>query len=340
MKVALVHRRFTTNGGTERYLVGFARWLVAHGQEVTVLCNEVREDLRAEPGVRFVHLPMWRPARTLSLWVAAGRALRGHAFDAVMGFGRTPGHHLFRAGGGSHVDYLRRMHPVKRGLDPGEWIESALDRAAVRQARICIANSRLGAEGLARDYGARRVEVVYNGVDLVRFRPDPQARAAVRAELGAEGPVALFLGNGFRRKGLDLAIAALPPGWTLWVVGHDPPWPAPPAVRFLGGHRDVERFLLAADLMVLPTRYDPFANACLEAMACGVPVLTSPANGAAEILPEPWMVCRDVAELRAAWGRVTPELGARCRVVAEGFPTDQSYARAWELLREAACAAS
>lgn len=340
MKIALVHRRFTTNGGTERYLVGFARWLVARGEEVVVLCNEVREDLRAERGVRFVPLPMWRPAKAVSLWVSAGRALRRERYDAVMGFGRTPGHQLFRAGGGSHVDHLRRTHPVRRWLDPGEWAEVAMDRAAVRQARVCIANSRLGAEGLVRDYGARRVEVVYNGVDLRRFRPDPQARAAVRAELGAAGPVAIFLGNGFRRKGLDLAIAALPAGWTLWVVGHDPPWRAPDAVRFLGGQQEVERLLRAADVMVLPTRYDPFANACLEALASGVPALTTPANGAAEVLPEPWMVCRDVSELRAAWLRVTPELGHRCREVAEGFTLDRSYARAFELLLEAACAGS
>lgn len=335
MKVALVHRRFTTNGGTERYLVGFARWLVRHGHAVEVLCNEVRDDLRAEPGVRFVHLPMLRPLKHLSLWGSAARALRRGEWDAIMGFGRTPGHHLFRAGGGSHADYLRRMHPVRRWVDPSEWVETALDRAAVRQARICIANSRLGAEGLVRDYGARRVEVVYNGVDLERFRPDPQVRAATRAALGAEGPVALFLGNGFRRKGLDLAIAALPPGWTLWVVGHDPAWPAPLTVRFLGGARDVERYLQSADVMVLPTRYDPFANTCLEAMACGIPTLTSPANGAAEVVPEPWMVCRDVSELRAGFARLSPELGARCRAVAETFTLDRSYARAFELLVEA-----
>ena len=56
MKIALVHRRFTTNGGTERYIVGLTRWLVAAGHEPVVLCNEVRDDLRTEPGVRFVHM--------------------------------------------------------------------------------------------------------------------------------------------------------------------------------------------------------------------------------------------------------------------------------------------
>ncbi|MDP2311208.1 MAG: glycosyltransferase family 4 protein [Pseudomonadota bacterium] len=338
MKIALVHRRFTTHGGTERYLVGFARWLVAHGHDVHVLCNEVREDLRGEPGVHFEHLSMLRPAKLVSLWVSASRALRRASYDAVMGFGRTPGHQLFRAGGGSHVEALRRMHPLRRWISPADWVEMRMDRAAIRTARICIANSALGARGLVADYGAARVEVVYNGVDLARFRPDPQARAAVRSELGAQGPTALFLGTGFTRKGLDVAIDALPPGWTLWVAGKDRPWKAPACVRFLGPWRDPERLLQAADVMILPTRYDPFANACLEALASGIPTLTTPSNGAAEVLPHSWMVATDAAGFRA--GLLAAEAGGRdlrdaCRATAERFTTETSYARAFVLLQEA-----
>jgi UDP-glucose:(heptosyl)LPS alpha-1,3-glucosyltransferase len=55
-------------------------------------------------------------------------------------------------------------------------------------------------------------------------------------------------------------------------------------VRFEGQRTDVERCYAGADLFVLPTLYDPFANACLEAMACGLPVLTTAANGAAELI--------------------------------------------------------
>lgn len=335
MKIALVHRRFTTNGGTERYLVGLARFLVAEGHAVSVLCNEVREDLRTEPGVEFIHLPMWRPAKALSLAWSARRAVRNGSFDAVMGLGRHTGHQLYRAGGGSHLDYLRRGHPLRRWFSPSDWIDLALDRSAVRSARICIANSQLGARGLRDDYGARRVDVVYNGVDLNRFRPEPQVRADVRLELGDGGNVAVFVGNGFVRKGLDVAIAALPTDWTLWVVGGDAPVAAPPRVRFLGSQAQPERFLQAADVLLLPTRYDPFANVCLEAMACGIPALTTSSNGAAEVLPEPWMICDSAAAYSAALARLTPDLGPRCRLVAEGFPPERSYRRALALLLEA-----
>jgi UDP-glucose:(heptosyl)LPS alpha-1,3-glucosyltransferase len=56
------------------------------------------------------------------------------------------------------------------------------------------------------------------------------------------------------------------------------------AVRFEGHRTDVERCYAGADLFVLPTRYDPFANTCLEAMACGLPVVTTTANGVAELI--------------------------------------------------------
>jgi UDP-glucose:(heptosyl)LPS alpha-1,3-glucosyltransferase len=341
MKIALVHRRYTTNGGTERYLVGLARFLVREGHAVSVLANEVREDLRAEPGVRFVPLPMWRPMKLLSLWTSARRALAEESWDAIMGLGRTGGHHLYRAGGGSHLESLRRTARIRRWFSPGDWLEAALDRRAVLGARVVIANSELGARGLRADYGAPRVEIVYNGVDAERFKPDPRARSEVRQELGLDGAVALFLGNGFRRKGLDLAIAGTPPGWTLLVAGGDPPWRAPSHVRFLGPQRFPERLLQAADVMVLPTRYDPFANTCLEAMACGVPPITTSSNGAAEVLPEPWLCADTPRAIQAAMERLG-DPAERLRVSelgmdrARALTPERSYRRAFELLCEAA----
>lgn len=337
MKIALVHRRYTTNGGTERYLVGFSRWLVAQGHDVHVLCHDIRPDLASEPGIRFHPLPMIRPtriAKVLSLYHSVDRALQKIDFDRVLGFGRHPGHDLFRAGGGSHRAYLRRVHPYRRWIDPTDWVESWADRQAIRAAKIVVANSQLNATDLRQDYPGLRVEVVYNGVDLQRFSPDLNVRRALRAELGIDGPVALFLGTGFHRKGLDRAIAALPPGWKLWVVGEGRPLPGPSSVSYFGPQRDPERFLRGADVMLLPTRYDPFANSCLEAMACGLPVLTTPTNGASEVLPEPWMICDTRDQFHAALLRCTPELGQRCRSVAEGMSASHSFAGLFGLLQE------
>lgn len=318
--------------------MGFSRWLVQQGHEVHVLCHQIREDLRSEPGITFHPLWMLRPTRigkVLSLYRSVERALRSMDFDRVMGFGRHAGHDLFRAGGGSHAAYLRRVHPWRRWLDPTDWVEQWADARALTTARIVIANSNLCAQDIRKDFPQVRVEVVYNGVDSRRFAPDPRQREEVRRDLGVDGPVAIFLGTGFHRKGLDVAIAALPPGWTLWVVGEGRPLPGPSSVRYLGPAREPERFLRGADVMLLPTRYDPFANACQEAMACGLPVLTTPTNGAAEVLPESWMICEDASAFREGLLRATPELGQRCRQIAETRTTEASFAQTFRLLQEA-----
>jgi UDP-glucose:(heptosyl)LPS alpha-1,3-glucosyltransferase len=338
MKIALVHRKYTTHGGTERYLVGFSRYLVREGHEVTVLCNEIREDLKEEPGITFVHLPMLRPGRAikvLSLMYSVQQALKNHRFDRVMGFGRHSGHQLFRAGGGSHAAFLRRCHPYRRWFSLHDLVESWADARALTSAQIVIANSKLCANDIREDHPGLRVEVVYNGVDSQRFRPDLQVRRQIRESLGLSGKVAIFLGTGFRRKGLDIAIESLPLDWSLLVVGTGKPWKSGPNVRWLGPAQEPERFLQAADAMILPTRYDPCANACLEAMACGIPALSTPTNGASELFPEPWLCCTTPAQFREAFSRLSPELGERCRKIAEAMAPEASFSKALALLVEA-----
>jgi UDP-glucose:(heptosyl)LPS alpha-1,3-glucosyltransferase len=101
-------------------------------------------------------------------------------------------------------------------------------------------------------------------------------------------------------------------------------------VRFAGPVQDISTWYAAADLLLLPTVYDPFANVCLEALACGVPVVTSAANGAAEILTEETGVvveaASDVAGFAAAvdtvlgWG---PSRAGACRRMAERYSLER-----------------
>ncbi len=108
-------------------------------------------------------------------------------------------------------------------------------------------------------------------------------------------------------------------------------------VQWRGPTAAPEQLYAEADLYVLPTLYDPCANTCLEAMACGLPVLSTTSNGASELLPEGWMALEDpldAAALAAAMARALqePTLGEACRRAVEAWPAVRSYA---ELLREA-----
>jgi UDP-glucose:(heptosyl)LPS alpha-1,3-glucosyltransferase len=176
-----------------------------------------------------------------------------------------------------------------------------------------------------------RLRLVRNGVDLDRFAP------AVRRQPLAPGPAVVLVGHGWRRKGVSVALRVLKrlPRIHLFVVGEE----RRPSrflreadllgvrdrLHVLGAVASIEDLLPSFDALLLPTRYDPSANACLEALACGVPVVTTNSNGASEVLPDPaWGACSpDAADaLAATLDRVLHDRTARAaaRAAAERWP--------------------
>ena len=163
-------------------------------------------------------------------------------------------------------------------------------------------NSRLVRDEIVACYPgpAHQIEVVYNGLPAASFAPAaPGLRERTRAGWGMdpEDYAILFAGTGWERKGLADALAAVArlPGALrphLFVAGRGNPRPylkrlsphARSRVHFLGPVADMAAAYAAADVFAAPTLYDPFSNACLEALAAGLPVLTTRANGFGEIL--------------------------------------------------------
>ncbi|HTO69887.1 MAG TPA: glycosyltransferase family 4 protein [Myxococcota bacterium] len=345
MRAAITIESFRPGpGGVEAAAFELARELARRSVDLTVLCREAWPEPLAGVRVQALGGPtFWQPLRVLEFSRRSARAARAGGFDVVQGFSRTRHQHVYRAGGGSHAAYLERMYtrPRLARLSPRHAVLLALEGAAFADpAQQILCNSRFAAEEIARRHGvpAARLHVAYNGVDLERFHPGRRgaARARLGAELGLEGPFALFAGSGFARKGLDRAIAGLAHAGVkadLLVAGAGSAGPfraqaeslgVSGRVHFLGLRADVPDLCAAADLFVLPTRYDPFSNACLEALASGTPVATTLDNGAAELV-EPGAngfhcaddfspalrALEDPARLRA--------LGAAARRTAERF---------------------
>lgn len=316
MNVALTHLNHAWSGGTERYLNHLAAFLAEEGHGVTIVCR--RHQSPPNPAVRFVRLRspalgpahrLWRFARDVE------RHLRAARYDVVMGLGRTWSQDVLRLGGGCHATYLEAMAAATGRRRPR--VASLKDRVIQRIERRAlgphttarlVCNARMVRDDLVRRHGVdpARVEIIYNGVDLQRFHPrnreDAGARLRAACRLDPSRFVLLFLGTGYRRKGLDLVLRALPDlardedRVHLLVAGNDS-HPAPfrslarelgvdDRVTFLGARADPEACYGAADLYVLPTRYDPFANTTLEALASGLPVVTTRQNGGSELLAE------------------------------------------------------
>jgi glycosyltransferase involved in cell wall biosynthesis len=230
-----------------------------------------------------------------------------------------------------------------------------LERRFLAGARALAAPSPAGVRDLERRFPGKRVYYVPNGVDIERFRPDAEARHAMRADLGVEPTrlVALFVGNGWWRKGLAETIQALRgvPEMELWVAGLGVPehyqrlveQQAPGRVRFLGVRRDLEHVYPAADVFVLPSRYETFLIAAYEAAASGLPVVVTRVAGLDELVGDdeagvlvelrPDAIAAALGDLAASAER-RAAMAAEAQLRAKQFTWDRSVSALLEVYRD------
>ena len=341
MKLAIVRQKYTPFGGAERFVERALASLKAQHVDVDIIARQwatptatptpsAHEAPSAGHRVNPFYIGRtwrdWSFARGVQKIIAAGE------YDLVQSHERIPGCHIYRAGDGVHATWLAlraaSRSPLSRlaeRLSPWHRYTLRAEAAMFRHPNLSavICNSHMVRDDIAQRFGIplEKLPVIYNGVDLEHFHPRlrTEHRAAMRAKVGAgdTAPVVLFVGSGFERKGLPTlldAFALLPTSSAqLWVVGHDKSALAmqkkaaklglAERVRFWGPQKDVRPFYGAADIFALPTLYDPFPNAALEALACGLPVVTTTSCGAAELITAAngaVVAANDVAALAAA----------------------------------------
>ena len=205
------------------------------------------------------------------------------------------------------VTITMRGTEVRHAQDPA--LAPLLRRALQRATQVFAVSESLRRVAVSLGIATERVRVVGNGVDLHKFNPLPRDEARRALHLAAEAPVLVTVGALVERKGFHRVIELLPelrrrfPGLTYLVVGGSSP-EGDMSVQLLGqvqalGLEDAVRFLgplppeqlrvplSAADVFVLATRNEGWANVLLEAMACGVPVVATDVGGNAEVVCEP-----------------------------------------------------
>ena len=323
MRIAfLIEQIDPSRGGVERYAFSLARELAARGEVVRVFTRvppPAGTELPAGLEIVPVEVAGRSHRRRHERFDAALRGRMGElsGWDVVQGFGPTalPGLTFYRVGGGTHPAYLRSM-----GVSWPFWKQTweqlnsknrrriALERRIFAQPHLqFIANSERTRREVCADYGVapERIHVLHNGVDRNVFHPGLCARLGptARAEwdLPPDAFVLASVGSGFARKGLrhtiDIAASLARrkvPVFALVAGKGSVGRYARQArqrgisdrVRFLGPVRDVERVYAAADAFVLPSLYEPFGIAVLEALACGLPVVVTRDCGVAEVLED------------------------------------------------------
>jgi UDP-glucose:(heptosyl)LPS alpha-1,3-glucosyltransferase len=378
MRVGLVLEQLDpTWSGTEHWSWQFAANLVRHGHEVHIVVGRCAAPTRDVPVI--LH-PLDRTLSRLGFARAAEAALNSLSLDVVHDMG--PGWHcdVFQPHGGSWLSYTERkllmwspwMRPLKRWIGPilprQRAFRSLVQRQYTPSDKTIVAVSRFVAADIQRLHRvpARRIRIVYNGVDTERFSPDHRAkyRESVRKELnvGKQTLLALIVAHNFHLKGVPTSLRAVQqltasrlPVHLLVVGGKQSllgRWKRiasrlgiGESVTFVGRTNNTVPYYAAADVYVHPTLYDPCSLVLLEAAASGLPIVTSrDFNGAAELLTEHGdsLLISDPANARELADRVEvllddsvrEQFGCEARRMALRHTFDRNVEQILEVYRE------
>ena len=315
MRIGLAIENFDPRrGGAEQWTYQHAARLAARGHEIHVVSQTI-----AEPALQLpiTGHPFGSVGSLLGRAAAAQRVLKSLALDVIHDIGLGWYGHIVQSEDGSRLAQWERnlallpaaLRPCKRllmqVLPRYRAYRTLMRRQYGDPRRLVVAISKMCARDYIERHGVspERVRLIYHGADATHYSPDNcvPLRQPTRRQLGLRDDelTLLFVGHDFRRKGLATAIRAVE---QLAIEGH--------AVRLLvvGGNQRSRRLRLtplqqtcvtlvgrsddplpyyaAADVLVLPSFYDPFGLVVLEGAACGLPVITTHCTGAGELLAD------------------------------------------------------
>lgn len=344
MKICIVTPYVIKSDGQGRANYEIVLEAIRCNHQVSLVTRKIEADLCGNPLVEFVSLPVDKvPTELLRGIIFAQKSaswLRSHRheFDVVLACGAA-------TSAASDVNVIHFVHSawlrspthtwkIRQDLYGAyQWLFTALnshwEKKSLRQTKIVVAVSdniqrELTDIGVARD----RIRVIYNGVDLEEFTPKSETRD--QFGLPDQVDLALFAGDiRTNRKNLDTVLKALVnvPNLHLAVVGNTERSPYPELARqlgvsdrvyFLGYRRDVAKIMQAVDFFVFPSRYEPFGMVVSEAMASGLPVITTAISGVAAIITDECGIIltnpEDEQALAAAMTKLTNDVDLRMRM--------------------------
>jgi len=310
--LTLLKTRFESPGGAEKYARTLARAFHDQDCSVTVLTTD---PIEKEYPFSVISQSLKSKTSVSKLWefeAFCQSHLKENPTDITLGLDRNRFQTHLRASSGVHKAYLRhRKHYdplLKRFAHILNPLHSSLlhfEKTAFEHPdlQVLFANSELVKGEILDCYvvDPDKIHVIHNGVEWSQFQEPFDATDYNRDRFEF-----LFIGSGFERKGLRPLLAALDnieEDVHLSVVGNDKNLKSyqktfKKRVTFYGGQSDITPFLQKADCLVIPSYYDPFANATVEALAMGLYVVSSKHNGGHEILtPETGAVIEDMSSI-------------------------------------------
>jgi UDP-glucose:(heptosyl)LPS alpha-1,3-glucosyltransferase len=322
LSIAILLDKFLPSRGGERYFSFLAGELARRGHEVHLFASKVEESADRPYQVHLVPvLDFPRSVRMISYMLFSARMVKGYGFDVIHGLGQSLAGNVLNPHGGVEKAYLKQEFAsisrrwyywyrwLRRYLSIRHYLELWVQKRLYRGGRVkrVIAISSMVKRDIISYFGfpEEKIAVVFNTVDLDRFHPSTRERLrdAKREDLAIEDGaiVLLFAGNNYRLKGLEPLLHALAllkkkspqTVLRLIVLGRGQIWlyrrqaerlGVAGNVLFLGPVTGMEPYYAASDIYVHPTFYDSCSLTVLEALASGLPVVTTRFNGASDAI--------------------------------------------------------
>ncbi|MEW6601026.1 MAG: glycosyltransferase family 4 protein [Nitrospirota bacterium] len=380
MRIAVLRKKYTFHGGAEGFSSSFIERLAAEGHELHIFAIEWKAGASHE-NIRYHKVPVVRLSsflRDLCFAFSSKSLLKKQRkdFDIIQTHDKTLYQDIYRAGDGCHIEWLRQR--LKRTglsgrlsvvINPYHWLILALERYIMNGHKFkkIIAISEMVKKNILDNYkvSPADIEVIYNGVDLEKFHPANREkyRSEIRRKHGVSDTdfVVLFMGSGFERKGVGYllqAVKSVEERVTVMIVGKGNARKIRSAearkrgsrerksplqnIIFCGPQKDNYKYYAAADVFAFPTMYEPFGNVHLEALASGLPVITTRNSGAAEIIKDgvQGFVVREPEDVKAIGEKMQLLINDRellevmsknARSLAEEFTFEKHISRIKEL---------
>lgn len=310
LRLAIVRQKYRPDGGAERFISRALDALSNNELELNVITREWLGDINPDWHIHLCNPKKYgRISRESGFAKAAKACWQENHFDLVQSHERIAGCDIFRAGDGVHRRWLLQRQKILPNWK-GRWLfydryhryvmnaEKKMYADTVLKKVIC--NSHMVKQEIIEDFGvsADKIEVIYNAIDHNVFVPATNMQKyALKTQynIPQDTPCFIYVGSGFERKGLAAAISAIANTQALLlVVGNDKnqrkyeqladQLGCSHRIFFLGMQKKTLDFYQMADALLLPTLYDPFPNVILEALSCGLPVITSTTCGGAEFI--------------------------------------------------------
>ncbi|KKM64645.1 hypothetical protein LCGC14_1499310 [marine sediment metagenome] len=378
MRIALnIYKFLPSKGGGEGYLASLANQLIERGHEVHIFANEWENHNL----IHFHTIPVIRYPKFLkevSFVINSRRKLAENDFDIVQVVGRALGMNVFNPHCGVErawikQDFLSISNPVNRVLKHITRFFSLrqrfilwLDKKQYTDKNVSriIAISEMIKNDIIKYHhvNPQKIKVIYNGVDLQRFNPaiTKKFRGIVRKKLFiSEEFVILYVSNNFRLKGLTILVKALGElkkshkEFKALIIGRGRDASYRKLAKrlnclenliFLGHVNGIEKYYAASDLYVHPTFYDSCSLVVTEALASGLPVITTRYDGASGVIDDgiDGFVLQDPLDYRTLAGKISlffdegfrQKASIAAREKAEKYPVERNCEETIEVYNE------